>query len=229
MAVFFFDIDGTLLLTGGAGRLAMQAAFAELFGERALPKLLVHGRTDSAIIAELFSRLEMQPEASALQQFVARYHELLEEGMKRAAGQLLPGVAELLLGLSRRRAVLGLLTGNSEHAARTKLAFHRIDHYFCFGGYGDVHHERECVAAEALASCRAWALPRTIAAEEVWVVGDTIHDVRCARSIGANVIAVTTGGSSRRELETAGADMVLDDLRDPGPLLALCQASADRE
>ena len=96
---FFFDIDGTLLLSGGAGRMAMQHVFVEMYGIRELPQLAVHGRTDRAIILELFERLQLDGGPEAYEEFTSRYHRELAVSMDRCPGRLLEGVPELLVRL----------------------------------------------------------------------------------------------------------------------------------
>lgn len=226
MIYLLFDIDGTLLLTGGAGRAAMMQVMEEMFGQRDLPRLPVHGRTDRAIIEDLFREMGLQLNDGVYREFTSRYHQRLPETMQAGRGYLLPGVTDVLEELAAiDQVACGLLTGNSDVAARIKTAHFGIDHHFRFGGYGGAHPQREMVAREALADCRRQLAPRTVEASRVWVVGDTIADVRCARAIEANVIAVTTGGDTREQLEQAGADLVMDDLSDSRPLLAICQTA----
>jgi phosphoglycolate phosphatase-like HAD superfamily hydrolase len=128
-------------------------------------------------------------------------------------GHVLPGVAELLAILGERDDLhVGLLTGNTAGGARLKLAHFDLHERFAFGGYGDVHFNRNAVAADAHAELRRHS-GREIPAERIWVIGDTPHDVACARHIGASVIAVATGQHAREELEAARPDVLLDDLR----------------
>lgn len=223
---FFFDIDGTLLLSGGAGRRAMQQVMAEMFDVGDLPMLKVHGRTDRAIINDLFEALKLDLTPQIYTEFSNRYHNRLDACIGECEGSLLAGAEELLVRLSTWSGVnLGLLTGNSRHAAMTKVSHFGIDSHFSFGGYGSEHAERTAVAQAALDDCRRWAEPEYVDPIKAWVIGDTVSDVKCARSIGANAIAVATGGNSRQELEDSGADLVLDDLTNPQPILALCSRS----
>ncbi len=223
MNYFFFDIDGTLLLSGGAGRVAMQRVMAEMFDIVQLPDLPVHGRTDRAIISDLFTATGLNLTDTAYREFTRRYHVELDDCIGQCRGQLLSGVTQLLTRLADQSSVsLGLLTGNSRDAAMTKISHFGIRDYFVFGGFGHEHDDRNAVAHAALDDCRRWANPEPVDPGNAWVIGDTVSDVRCARAIGANVIGVATGGSSRRQLEEAGADMVLDDLTNPHPVLAVC-------
>jgi phosphoglycolate phosphatase-like HAD superfamily hydrolase len=133
-------------------------------------------------------------------------------------GRVLPGVSELLERLeSRGDVALGLLTGNAREAARMKLEHFGLDRYFPFGGFGDRHVDRNDVAKDALGE---WRRRRAAGddGEQVWVVGDTPLDVRCARSIRALALAVATGAHTRTQLQAAQPDLLLSDLRDPTPL-----------
>jgi phosphoglycolate phosphatase-like HAD superfamily hydrolase len=136
-------------------------------------------------------------------------------------GKVLPGIAALLSCLRERGDVaVGLLTGNVRDGARLKLGHYGLYHYFAFGGFGDHHLTREDVAREALAVVRSH-LQHPVPSEQVWVVGDTPLDVRCARSIGARAVAVATGWHSLDVLATEAPDLLLSDLSDPSRLLAL--------
>lgn len=219
MHICLFDIDGTLIRSGGAGKAALEAALAEEFGiTRLIDKLELSGRTDRAIIADLFRMhvIDDTPEN----------HERLREAylchLPRYlhAAHVLPGIAELLAHLSGRRDVgLGLLTGNVREGAKAKLGFFGLYDYFAFGGYGDHHLDRDDVAREALAEVRR-QFNGSIQLERIWVIGDTPLDIRCARSIGARAVAVATGWHSLAELAAHRPDLLLADLSDPAPLLS---------
>ena len=129
-------------------------------------------------------------------------------------GLVLPGIPALLeLLRARENTAVGLLTGNVPDGARIKLEHYGLYQHFAFGGYGDRHGHRDEVARAALAAARAYA-PRPIAAERVWVIGDTPLDIRCARAIGARVLAVATGVFTAAELATDKPDLLCADLSD---------------
>jgi len=219
--VCLFDIDGTLLNTGGAGQRAMERALQSAFGLTNLDHdIPAAGRTDRAIIADLFAhhRIENQPEI--IRRFLADYVRLLPETLAELDGRVLPGIAELLHTLGARGDVaLGLLTGNFEEGARLKLQHYRLEHHFRFGGYGDVHFDRDDVARVALAeACRF--LDRNLSPEHLWVIGDTPSDVKCARAIGAHAVAVATGIFSYEQLQATEPDHLFRDFSDPALLLA---------
>jgi phosphoglycolate phosphatase len=221
MHVCLFDIDGTLISSGGAGKAALEAALADEFGvTHLIEKLQLSGRTDRAILRDLFRLHVIEETPENLRRLTAAYLRRLPECLRRNAGRVLPGVAELLRKLSGRGDVLvGLLTGNVRDGARVKLGHFGLHDYFAIGGYGDHHFDRDDVAREALAEVRR-VLNGAADPRRVWVVGDTPLDVRCARAIGARAAAVCTGWHSREELADCGPDVLLDDLSDPTPLLS---------
>ncbi|HVJ81985.1 MAG TPA: HAD family hydrolase [Planctomycetia bacterium] len=210
MRVFLFDIDGTLICTGGAGRLAMAGAFTDLFGDcdrgDGVP---FSGRTDRAIARDLFRAHDIPETEENWRAFRGRYLERLSTALTECKGKVLPGIERLLGRLERETDVLvGLLTGNLSEGAGIKLGHYGLQDRFAFGGFGDERFERNDVAAAALAAARAKGgrEPTT-----VWVVGDTPHDVTCARHIGAKVAAVATGLFSTTELAAENPDLVLAD------------------
>ncbi len=225
MHVCLFDIDGTLIASGGAGKAALEAALAEEFGvTRIIDKLKLSGRTDRAIIADLF-RLHVIDDTP-------ENHRRLRDAYLRHlphflhAGRVLPGIAELLVHLDERADVaVGLLTGNVRAGAKVKLGYFGLYDYFAFGGYGDHHLDRDDVAREALAEVRRH-LNGSVHPERIWVIGDTPLDIRCARAIGARAVAVATGWHRLEELAEHTPDLLLTDLSDPEPLLdVFCERS----
>jgi phosphoglycolate phosphatase-like HAD superfamily hydrolase len=134
--------------------------------------------------------------------------------LKTSNGEVLPGVFELLTKLNEMPTVaLGILTGNASEAAAIKLEHFQLSEYFLFGGYGDDHHDRNDVAAQAVTAASK-SLGSRFDPSKVWVIGDTSNDIRCARSIGAKVFAVTTGGESLEQLSESNPDFLKDDLND---------------
>jgi len=222
MYVCLFDIDGTLLSSGGAGKAAMEAALATEFGTaRSTDGVPFAGRTDRAIIRDLFQTHQIEDSAHNRQRFLAAYLHHLPVCLTDHKGQVLPGIAALLNCLQQRGDVaVGLLTGNVRDGARLKLGHYGLYHHFAFGGFGDNHLNREEVAQEALAAVRGHLEDR-VESEQVWVIGDTPLDVRCARSIGARAVAVATGWHSLDVLAAEQPDLLLADLSDPSPLLVL--------
>lgn len=221
MFVFLFDIDGTLIHTGGAGGAALLCAFREEFGVEQPVEVTFSGRTDRGIARDLFAAHNIPDTLENWERLRHAYVARLGSYLPRHAGRVLPGVVALLEGLARRHdAALGLLTGNVQDGARLKLTHYALHQHFAFGGYGDLHPERNDVAHDALRATRAH-LRREIAEHRVWVIGDTPSDVRCGRAIGARVLAVATGIHPRDELAGEGPDLLLDNLQDPSELLRL--------
>lgn len=225
MHICLFDIDGTLLNTGGAGQAAMETVLKAEFGITAPTEgIPTAGRTDRAITRDLIRYHGLAENEEIWTQFLKAYLSELPKELARRTGLVLPGVAALLDHLSNRGdMVLGLLTGNYREGAYLKLKHFALDHHFPFGGFGDLHFERDDVAREALAEARRHR-NGDVDLNRVWVIGDTPADVRCGRAIGARVIAVGTGIYSNDDLAAAGPDHFFPDLSDAEPVLALFQA-----
>jgi phosphoglycolate phosphatase-like HAD superfamily hydrolase len=221
MTVYLFDIDGTLLSSGGAGKAAVEAAMVSEFAiaqpAEAIP---MSGRTDRAIIQDVFRWHGIEDSLHNWQRFLAAYLGQLPTCLARHQGRVMPGIPALLGRLSARTDVtVGLLTGNVREGARLKLGHFGLFHYFTLGGFGDQHLDRDDVAREALAAVRR-RLNGSLDLGRIWVIGDTPLDVRCARAIGVRAVAVGTGWHSMDELAAAGPDLLLPDLSDPMPLLS---------
>ena len=211
--ILFFDIDGTMLSTGGAGQRAMELALVEEFRIRfPFEDVLTAGRTDCGIADEIFSKYQLEDSPKERHRFMSSYLERLPECLKTLPGALLPGVTELLDQLHKLDNVhLSLLTGNYVEGAWIKLRHFGIDHYFQSGGYGDDHPHRDDVAKLALHNvCEH--LNRQVDGHDACVIGDTPADIRCARAINARAAAVATGVYSRNQLSPYSPDHLFDDL-----------------
>jgi phosphoglycolate phosphatase-like HAD superfamily hydrolase len=213
-----FDIDGTLVVTGGAGQRAMNRAFADVFGiADAFTHVELAGRTDTSILGDAFERQGMTGEPSDVQRFRARYLVCLREEVPRPGRnkRVLPGITPLLDALAPEPKVfLGLLTGNYADAAEVKLGHFNLWRYFRCGAFGEDAHDRNHLVPVAVGRARARGLPHHVEPEHVVVIGDTPRDVACAHAHGARVIAVATGQYDRAALTQAGADVVFEDFRD---------------
>lgn len=219
MRVFLFDIDGTLVSTGGAGKAALDEAFTTEFRIPQSHDVPLSGRTDRGIARNLFELHGLEDSEENWARFRAAYLRHLPQELPRRKGTVLPGVSAILNLLREREDVaIGLLTGNVPEGARIKLEHYGIYHHFAFGGFGDRHGHRDDVAREALAAARAH-VSRPLAEDRVWVIGDTPLDVSCARSIGARVVAVATGQFTSAELAGASPDVLLEDLSDTAVLV----------
>jgi phosphoglycolate phosphatase len=222
MHVGLFDIDGTLISSGGAGKLALERALHSEFGLNPVTdKLLFSGRTDRAIIRDLFRMHALEDTPANYRELRAAYLRHLPACLASCQGRVLPGIAALLERLrAEDRVAVGLLTGNLRDGARIKLGHFGLFEHFAFGGYGDEHLDRDDVAREALTVIHG-RFNGSVRPEHIWVIGDTPLDVRCARSIGARVAAVATGWHPAEELAAHRPDVLLTDLSDPTPLLRL--------
>lgn len=213
--ICLFDIDGTLLSSGGAGQHAMECALLDVFGVTGpYEDIQAAGRTDRAITTDLFNHHKIELSETNWTTFLKAYLGHLPNSLTQNRGRVLPGIIDILEQLSSNEMVtLGLLTGNLQAGARIKLQHFQIDHHFAFGGYGDHDHHRDDVARSALQeACRH--LQRTISGKDVWVLGDTPADVTCGRAIGARTIAVATGIYSVEELKAAKPDFLFADFSD---------------
>jgi phosphoglycolate phosphatase-like HAD superfamily hydrolase len=231
--LILFDIDGTLLLTGGAGGRAMTRAFEDVFGiPDALRDVPTPGRTDPRIVDDAMARAGLQGDEALLERFPSRYLVYLREEIEvpgtRIKG-LLPGVRPLLDALAASPGVhLALLTGNFTEAARIKLEYFDLWHYFACGAFGEEGITRNDLMPVALDRARGCDMPPA-ALERVVVIGDTPSDVACARSGNAFAIAVATGAHSVDELRACGADVVFETLSEtPRVLEAIDGAYAGR-
>lgn len=219
MHIFLFDIDGTLLSSGGAGKAAVEAALADTFRVTLSAEVTYSGRTDRAICRDLLRLHGIDETPENWQRLRNAYLERLPAALTNHRGGVLPGITELLQDLrARTNTALGLLTGNVHAGARLKLGHYGLFEHFAFGGFGDHHYERDEVAHAALGAARAH-LQQEVTLDRVWVIGDTPLDVRCARAIGAKVLAVATGWHSLEELAREEPDLLVPNLADPLPLL----------
>jgi phosphoglycolate phosphatase-like HAD superfamily hydrolase len=217
--LFLFDIDGTLLASGGAGWRALEAACAELFGSSNLDGIDIAGRTDSSIARQLYARRGEVATPENCARFYDCYLKHLTHFLPLTRGALLPGIVEMLETLKARPdCVLALLTGNLVRGAELKLTHYGLWNYFEFGAYADDHHDRNELGVFA----RTRAKEKhgiEFAAENILVLGDTPHDIACARAIGAKAVAIATGRHSRAELEACEPDFLFDDLSDVASVL----------
>jgi phosphoglycolate phosphatase len=221
MIVMLFDIDGTLIQTGGAGGAALMTAFSDLFDVADPREVPFSGRTDRGIARSLFRAHRVDDTDSNWHRLKDEYLRRLLVYLPQREGLVLPGISRLLCHLSARDDVaLGLLTGNVRDGAKLKLEHFRLFHHFTFGGYGDHFVNRDDVARAALAASREH-VQHEVPLDQVWVIGDTPMDIRCARAIGARAVAVATGWHSRERLAAAAPDLLLDSFEPADAFLRL--------
>ena len=218
--LLLFDIDGTLLDTGGAGMKALRQGLLEEFGleDQAgdFPPLDLAGATDSGIVRFLFSHFDIPLTETNVERFYARYHRQLESDLAATGqeqGRLLPGIDRLMERLADHHAVLGLLTGNIARGAWTKVASYGLEGVFDFGAFGDDHHDRDELGPVAIGRAKAHT-GCDFEPGRVFIIGDTPKDIRCARACGAWAIAVSTGRFSREELAEHQPDLLFESLED---------------
>jgi phosphoglycolate phosphatase len=214
--LLLFDIDGTLVLTGGAGKRAMTRAFEETFGvPDALAEIPLSGRTDEFIFARARELAGVAATEAQAHAFRARYVALLEEEIQHpGTGHhgMLPGVEPLLEALDAIPDIrLALLTGNYRAGARVKLGRFGLWERFRWGAFGDDAADRNALVPIALARAAEFEVP-VPSPEHVIVIGDTRFDIECAKAGGVRALGVATGGTSAGHLRDAGADLVVDDL-----------------
>ena len=214
MKLLLFDIDGTLLLTNGAGTRAANRAFEQIYGiKNAMNQIDAAGKTDPLILKEIFlnelNRDYAQQEARALYD---HYIPFLEEETGKAEITVMPGVRQLLENLTTREdMVLGVATGNIEEGAWIKLRSAGLDKHFKFGGFGSDSHSREHLILKALDRAKNHIAHPT-EFEKIFVIGDTPHDINHGRAAGALTVGVATGSYSRAQLEEHNPDHLFDDL-----------------
>jgi phosphoglycolate phosphatase len=215
-----FDIDGTLLLTAGAGRRAIVAALGEEVGDvRAFQDIRFDGKTDPQIVAEMLEAVgqPVSRDSERVRRLCARYVELLAVELKRPTAHttLMPGIGPLLDRLEARPdVVLGLLTGNLAEGAALKLRSGGLDPArFRIGAFGSDAAHRP--ALPEIAARRAEPLfGRTPSGAEVVIIGDTPADIHCGQGIAARAVGVATGSYSVSDLAACGPHAVFEDLSD---------------
>ena len=219
MAILF-DIDGTLIDSGGAGAVSWREAFQELYGVPAdIGKYTDAGMTDPEVGRLTFkSVVGHDPSPPELVRVMASRQRHLPKAVADSAGyRVLPGVRERLEQLHDAGYPLGLTTGGTEAAAHIKLARAELNHYFCFGGYGSDSPDRTELTRRGIERAGV-VLGQAVEPSDARVVGDTPLDVKAAHGAGAVAVGVATGHFSTGELRAAGADHVLATLEEELPL-----------
>ena len=216
MQLILFDIDGTLVDSGGAGVRALQKAFEEvLLIENAFCNISMAGKTDLQIIKEGLSRHGLQSDNGLVPRITGSYIRHLSTEINSGDKRLKPGIVEVLEALVERnnRYQLGLLTGNLEQGARIKLGVFGLNGYFPSGAFGSDHEDRNKLLPIAVERFRIIS-GRDVDFSDCVIIGDTPRDVMCAKPYNALCVAVATGPYSAGSLVKAGADVVIEDLSD---------------
>lgn len=221
-SLILFDIDGTILTSGGAGERALRLGFADEFGiEDDLKNVEIAGRTDSGIARQMLAHHGFPVNEVNLERFFSAYLRFLEPQLSLHQGRLLPGISELIQNLhARPHIALGLLTGNLERGAKLKLRHYGVDSFFEFGAFADDHPDRNQLGH--FAKDRALAIYGVeFLVKQIYILGDTPHDITCARAIGAKAVAIATGVFTSTQLAAHHPDSLFEDLSD---LQAVLQA-----
>ena len=216
MKLLLFDIDGTLVKTGGAGVRALNRAFCQVVGiVNALDGIRLHGKTDPAIVREVFAaRGDFHQTANSLEEILEMYIRLLPEEVQQSdTYTILPGILRFLEDFKEEpNLAFGLATGNLERGARIKLDRGNLNRFFPFGGFGsDAENRTELVRRAAQNGQRHAGV--AINPQDVFVIGDTPRDVVAGREAGFQTVGVAAGDYSIRDLREAGADLVLADFQ----------------
>src|SRR5438034_3090885 len=210
--LLLFDIDGTLIHSGGAGVHALIAAFRERFGiTDDLRGIEIAGMTDSGIVTSILKKHNIPATTENVSAFLDSYVHFLSLELPRREGKLLPGVLQLLEELkSRPHLVLALLTGNVSRGAQLKLEHYGVWHFFEFGAFADDHRDRNRLGPFARARAKE-KHSREFSASEIDVIGDTPRDIACGKAFGARTIAVATGTWSLEQLAEYQQEFLIDD------------------
>jgi phosphoglycolate phosphatase-like HAD superfamily hydrolase len=225
--LLLWDIDGTLITSGNAGLHALESALRAGFGiEGSLDDIEFAGRTDPWIMRAIFRKFGVPPSPGNFARLFEGYVAALPRQLHNPHARVLPGVREILRAAADHGAIAqGLLTGNMRRGAQVKLSHHGLWDHFDFGAFGDDSELRNELGPHALR--RAGERHGVqFSAANVWVIGDTPHDIACGRAIGARTLAVATGGCSLAQLRDHAPTAVLPDLSATAEILALLQHPA---
>jgi phosphoglycolate phosphatase-like HAD superfamily hydrolase len=211
--LYLFDIDGTLITSGGAGETSYREAVAQFCGSLApLEGINFAGNTDTGLARSVLVAAGMEPTQETIMALHDTYLEILIQRIHQHQGSILPGIIQLLDRLKERsECVLALLTGNLAAGAELKLTHYGVWHYFDFGAYADDHHERNRLGPVAVS--RAFeAHGEEFTPDRIYVIGDTPRDIECGKAFGAKTVAVATGKYSREDLASHHPDFLFQDL-----------------
>lgn len=218
MKAFLFDIDGTLIKSGGAGRKSFDLVFKEFYAiNDAMDGIIPHGKTDPAIAREIFmKKLRREPSYEELKLVLDRYIYHLRVIIRTVGGyRVLPGVRELLEELKKRNdVIIGLATGNLRDGARLKLLRGELWDYFKIGAFSSDSEDRVKIVIKAKEKAEEFANSLGKRLGEVYVVGDTPYDIISAKKAGVKSIAIATSIYSLETLRNFAPDILLRDLQD---------------
>ena len=220
--LLLWDIDGTLIASGGAGMRALETALHSVFGlTGSLADIDFAGRTDRWIMREVFRKFRLPASEENFERYFEGYLLALPGHLANPQARVLPGVVAALQAAGARRGVAqGLLTGNMRRGAQAKLSHHGLWDYFAFGAFADDSEHRNELGPHAVRrACEHHGV--NFASTNVWVIGDTLHDIACGKCIGARTLAVATGGASLERLRTGEPTAALPDLTNTATVMEL--------
>jgi phosphoglycolate phosphatase len=213
--LYLFDIDGTLITSGGAGEASLKEAVRDFCGSNVdFSTVTIAGNTDTAIARHLLASAGCEATEANIMGLLDCYLSHLGKRIHQHQGRLLPGIVPLLERLKERPdCILALLTGNLAAGAQIKLSHYELWHYFGFGAFADDHHVRNKLGPVAMARALQQHGEK-FSPKQIYVIGDTPRDIECGRVFGAVTVAVATGHYSREELASHHPDFLFDDLSD---------------
>lgn len=213
--IYLFDIDGTLIHSGGAGRRSICQGIAAVTGRPVAsvdPRFSFAGMTDRAILRRALQECGERAEMERIGAALDAYLDVLADEVKRASSyRVLEGVESILEALRQRGSMMGLGTGNAERGARIKLGRAGLNHYFTFGGFGCEAEDRADVIRRAIARGAAKFGEKPTSCRSV-IIGDTPADIEAAKANGAASLIVSTGSWSHRELQKRDPTWLVDSL-----------------
>jgi phosphoglycolate phosphatase-like HAD superfamily hydrolase len=224
--LILWDIDGTLITSGGAGEHALITGLRNEFGiDSSLAWLDYSGRTDAWIAREVLGHHGLPVTPENIQRYLEGYLRALGPAMTNPRARLLTGILGLLETLHQRADLAqGLLTGNLRRGAQIKLGHFKVWHYFEFGAFADDSPRRNDLGPHALRRARE-RHGVEFPPEQTFIIGDTPHDVECGRVIGAKTIAVATGVFTAAQLRIHAPTAVFGDFSDPAAFLRVIDAA----
>ena len=218
--LLLWDIDGTLVTSGGAGARALRTALHGSFAvDGSLDDIDFAGRTDRWILREILQKFALPTTEENFRLLLDAYLDALPRELANPSALVLPGIRDILAATAGHSAFAqGILTGNVRRGAQTKLAHHGLWDHFAFGAFGDDSELRNELGPHALRRARAHT-GADFALDRVWIIGDTAHDIACARALGARVLAVATGSHALDALAAHRPDALLPNLTDTAAVL----------
>jgi phosphoglycolate phosphatase-like HAD superfamily hydrolase len=223
--LLLWDIDGTLIASGGAGMKALTVALKTVFNiDGSIADIDFAGRTDYWIIREVFKKFGLAATPENFARYFEGYAAALPHQLASPQARVLPGVREILRAAAAHGAIAqGLLTGNIRRGAQVKLSYHGLWEHFAFGAFADDSEHRNELGPHAVRRA-AERHGVNFSAANVWVIGDTPHDIACGKIIGARTLAVGTGGYAIDQLRSHSPTVVLEDLADTAAVLRLLES-----